>query len=230
MHIEPGIVDGAKMALGYGTAFVVLAYTARLAWTAVRRGGLSPLLMRSVIVTALAFGFFELLPHHPVGVSEVHFILGSTLFLMFGAAPVAIGLALGLLAQGVWVAPADLPQFGMNVTTLLVPLMAVAALARRIVPANTAYKDLNYRQCLALSMAYQGGVVVWVAFWAVYGQGAGAANLAEIGAFGLAYMAVVLVEPLVDLAILAAAKHLYQLRDSMVFHDRFHRVAVRAGA
>ena len=40
------------------------------------------------------------LPHFPVGVSEVHFILGSTLFLLFGAAPAAIGLALGLLIQG----------------------------------------------------------------------------------------------------------------------------------
>jgi hypothetical protein len=33
-------------------------------------------------------------------VSEVHFILGSTLFLMFGAAPAAFGLAIGLLTQG----------------------------------------------------------------------------------------------------------------------------------
>jgi TctA family transporter len=47
-----------------------------------------------------------------------------------------------------------------------------------------------------------------VAFWAIYGQGFEAANLAAIGSFGLAYMAVVLIEPIADLAVLAGAKAL----------------------
>lgn len=229
MHIEPGIVDGAKMVLSYGTALAVFAYTAKLAWGTIKQSGPLALALRSAITAALVFCFFEVLPHYPVGVSEVHFILGSTLFLMFGAAPAAIGLSIGLLAQGVLFAPADLPQYGMNVTTLLVPLFAMSALARRIVPANTAYKDVSYAQCFKLSTAYQGGVVAWVAFWAVYGQGVGAANLAEIATFGLAYMSVVLIEPVVDLAILAAAKSLHQLRDNVVFQDRFHHVVARAG-
>jgi hypothetical protein len=55
--------------------------------------------------TLLVFSFFEVLPHHAVGVSEVHFILGSTLYLIFGAGPAAIGLALGLLIQGVLSSP-----------------------------------------------------------------------------------------------------------------------------
>ena len=229
MHIEPGIVDGAKMVLSYGTALAVFAYTAKLAWGTIKQSGPLALALRSAITAALVFCFFEVLPHYPVGVSEVHFILGSTLFLMFGAAPAAIGLSIGLLAQGVLFAPADLPQYGMNVTTLLVPLFAMSELARRIVPANTAYKDVSYAQCFKLSTAYQGGVVAWVAFWAVYGQGVGAANLAEIATFGLAYMSVVLIEPVVDLAILAAAKSLHQLRDNVVFQDRFHHVVARAG-
>ena len=58
------------------------------------------------------FVVFEILPHWPVGVSEVHLILGSTLFLVVGAAPAAIGLAAGLLFQGLFFAPFDLPQFG----------------------------------------------------------------------------------------------------------------------
>ena len=41
-----------------------------------------------------------MLPHYPVRVLEVHFILGSTLVQMFGAVPAAIGLSVGLLAQG----------------------------------------------------------------------------------------------------------------------------------
>jgi len=225
MHIEPGIVDGAKMVLGSATAVTVLTYTAKLAWDSIKQDGMIPLGVRSLIASALVFTFFQIFPHYPVGVSEVHLILGSTLFLMFGAAPAAIGLALGLLTQGVFFVPADLPQYGMNVTTLLVPLFALSALAHRIIPANTPYKDVEYAQCLALSTAYQGGVVTLVAFWAIYGQGAGAANLAQVGTFGIAYMAVVIVEPLIDLAVLAAAKGLYRFKDSKVFHSRLYRAA-----
>lgn len=87
-------------------------------------------------------------------------ILGSTLFLLFGAAPSAIGLALGLLVQGVIFAPFDLPQYGMNVTTLLIPLFAVAMLAKRIIAPETPYVDLTSRQALALSTTYQGGIVL----------------------------------------------------------------------
>ncbi len=223
MHIEPGIVDGAKMALGYATAATVLAYTAKQAWNSIKRDGAIPLGVRSLIAAVLVFSFFEVFPHYPIGVSEVHLILGSTLFLMFGAAPAAIGLSVGLLVQGLFFAPADLPQYGMNVTTLLVPLFALSALARRIIPENTAYKDVAYAQCLALSTAYQAGVVAWVGFWAIYGQGVGAANLAEVGTFGVAYMTVVLVEPLIDLAVLAAAKGLHQFNISKVFHSRLYK-------
>lgn len=225
MHIEPGIVDGAKMVLGYATATGAIGYSAKLALDTVRRDGVAPLAVRALIAVALVFSFFEILPHFPVGVSEVHFILGSTLFLLLGAGPAAIGLALGLLVQGLFFAPADLPQYGMNVTSILVPLLLVDALARRVIPANTAYKDVTYGQALKLSTAYQGGVVAWVAFWAVYGAGVGADNLAQIASFGVAYMAVVLVEPLLDLGILAAAKSMHQLADSKVFQSRLYHTA-----
>lgn len=225
MHIEPGIVEGAKMALSYATAAGVFAYTAKLALDMVKKDGMVALAVRSLIATVLVFGFFEVLPHYPVGVSEVHLILGATLFLMFGAAPAAIGLSAGLLIQGTLFAPFDLPQYGMNVTTLLVPLMVVGAIARRIVPEKVAYKDVKYSQCLALSTAYQGGVVAWVAFWAFYGQGFGAETLASVGTFGLAYMSVIVIEPLLDLAILGAAKGLHSLQDSKVFHARLYRAA-----
>ena len=222
MHIEPGIVDGAKMVLGYVTATGAIGYSAKLALDTVKRDGVSPLALRALIAAVLVFSFFQVLPHFPVGVSEVHFILGSTLFLIFGAGPAAIGLAAGLLVQGLLFAPADLPQYGMNVTSLLVPLLLVDAMARRVIPANTAYKDVSYGQAFKLSTAYQGGVVAWVAFWAFYGQGFGAENLAQVASFGAAYMGVVMVEPLVDLAVLAAAKSLHQLAGSKAFHARHY--------
>ncbi|MHC5349096.1 energy-coupling factor ABC transporter permease [Metapseudomonas furukawaii] len=226
MHIEPGVVEGAKLFLSYATAVAGLGLTAKLARDAVREnGGAAALALRSLLTTALVFGFFEVLPHHPVGVSEVHLILGSTLLLMFGAGAAAIGLAAGLLIQGLFFAPFDLPQYGMNVTTLLVPLWGIHELARRIIPARTAYVDTSYKQALALSTAYQGGIVAWVAFWAFYGHGFSAENLASVGSFGLAYMSVVLVEPLIDLGVLAAAKSLTRYSQGPLFNVRLHQPA-----
>lgn len=225
MHIEPGLVDGGKILLSYATAAGAGAFTLKLAFETIRDGGAAALLARSVATTALVFCFFEVFPHYPVGVSEVHLILGSTLFLLFGAAPAAIGLALGLLFQGLLVAPFDLPQYGMNVTTLLVPLFALAALSRRIIPAKTPYVELSYWQALAMSTAYQAGIVTWVAFWAVYGQGFTAETLASIVTFGAAYMLVVVVEPLADLAVLAIAKALHRLRGSVLVDRRLYDAA-----
>ncbi len=225
MHIEAGVVEGAKMILSYATASAVFGVTAKLAIDTVRRDGLVSLAGRSLLTTLLVFCYFEVLPHHPIGVSEVHLILGSTLFLIFGVAPAAIGLASGLLIQGLFFAPFDLPQYGINVTTLLAPLFVMALLARRVIPKQVAYKDLKYTQALKLSLAYQGGIVSWVAFWAFYGQGFGSDNLAQVAAFGSAYMSVILIEPLVDLAVLAGAKALHALRHSGLVERRLYAPA-----
>lgn len=225
MHIEPGIVDAAKIALSYATAGAALSATAVATWRAARTDGVLPVAGRAAVASALVFVFFEILPHYPVGVSEVHLILGATLFLLFGAAPAAIGLATGLLVQGLFFAPFDLPQYGMNVTTLLVPLFAVRWLAGRVVPDDTAYVDLSYGQVLSLSAAYQGGVVAWVAFWAIYGQGFAAANLAAIATFGAAYALVIVLEPLIDLLVLGAAKGLRSAGRSGLFTARLFRAA-----
>ena len=223
MHIEPGVVDGAKILLSYGTGTAAGLYALKLAYTSARDRGALSLLTRSGLATAAVFGFFELLPHYPVGVSEVHFILGSTLFLILGAAPAAIGLAFGLLIQGLFFSPFDLPQYGINLTTLLVPLFAVQALAQRVIAPGTAYVDLKYSQALALSTAFQGGVVAWVAFWAFYGQGVAAWQ--GIATFSAAYMLVILIEPLADLAVLAAAKTLKGLDRTGLVTRRLFRAA-----
>jgi len=225
MHIEPGIVTGAKIVLSYATGAAAGACAVRLAAETVREQGVVSFAVRSLVATALVFSFFELLPHFRVGVSEVHFILGSTLFLILGAAPAALGLALGLLLQGLFFEPADLPQYGMNVTTLLVPLFAIQALGKRIIARNTAYVDLHYRQALALSTAYQSGIVAWVAFWALYGAGFGAANLANIVTFAASYALVIVIEPLADLAVLALAKSLRGVTADGWVTRRLHNAA-----
>lgn len=225
MHIEPALVDTTKIFLSYATATAALGYMTKLAWDMVRQEGIAALLARPVITALLVFAFFEVLPTHPVGVSEVHLILGSTLLLVFGAAPAAIGLAAGLAVQSLFFAPDDLPQYGMNVTTLLVPLFAIQALARRVIAPATPYVDIRYAQALKLSVAYQGGIVVWVGFWALYGQGFAAENIESIATFGAAYMTVVLLEPLVGLAVLAVAKQLHRLKGSRVVEPRLYSAA-----
>ena len=132
---------------------------------------------------------------------------------------------MGLLIQGVFFAPIDLPQYFINLTTLLMPLFAMKELAKRIIAPNTAYVELKYSQALALSTAYQAGVVGWVAFWAFYGQGIGAETMASVFTFGAAYMTVILIEPLADLAVLAAAKSLRGLERSGLVTPRLYAAA-----
>jgi len=225
MHIEPGLVAESKIWLSYATAAGAGAYGLKLAWEDIKERGPISLVARAAIATSLVFCFFEVFPHYPVGVSEVHFIFGTTLLLIFGMAPAAIGLALGLLSQGLLFAPADLPQYFMNVTTLLVPLFGIGYLANKIVKPHTPYVDLEYRQVLALSATYQAGIVAWVAFWALYGQGFGAENLQSLAMFGGAYLLVIIVEPLADLAVLAGAKALNGLRGGPAVGSRLYESA-----
>jgi len=225
MHIEPGIVTGAKLVLSYATGIAAGGVALKLAAETVREEGIGSLAVRTLATTALVFTFFEILPHFPVGVSEVHFILGSTLFLLFGAAPAALGLAFGLLLQGAFFEPADIPQYGMNVTTLLVPLFGIQAIAARIISRNTAYVDLKYRQALALSTTYQAGVIGWVAFWALYGNGFAMSNLANIATFAASYALVIVIEPLADLAVLALAKSLRGVTAPGLVTPRLHNAA-----
>ncbi len=223
MHIEPGLVDSSKIALSYVTAGAVSIYTIKqIAKDALSRGVVS-LALRMVISTAMVFSFFQIMPHYSAGVSEVHFIFGSTLFLLFGSAPAAVGMAAGLFLQGALFEPIDLPQFGMNVTTLIAPLLLVSGLANKIVSPNTAYVDLTYRQTFALSSVYQAGIVSWVSFWVILGQGMSMATVSSLATFASAYVAVIMVEPLVDAVVLNTAKTLK--KNSAVFSYRLYSKA-----
>jgi ABC-type Co2+ transport system permease subunit len=225
MHIEPGIVDGAKIVLSYATAGGAGAYALTMGWKHLKERGPGSMLLGTSVTTALVLVFFEILPHFPVGVSEVHLILGSTLFLLFGVAPAAFGLALGLLIQGMFLAPFDLPQYGMNLTTLLVPLFALQYVAARTIAPQTPYTALRYRQALTLSMTYQAGIVSWVGFWALYGEGLSGQTIASIATFGAAYMLVIVVEPLADLAVLAGAKALERYKNDAWLEPRLFNPA-----
>jgi hypothetical protein len=222
MHIEPGVVDGAKMLLSYGTAAAAGGMGLKLVAEDLKHGKPASFLMRAILATLCVFVFFEVLPHFPVGISEVHLILGTTLLLILGAGPAAVGLAGGLLIQSLFFAPTDLPMYSVNVTTLLVPLFAISLLAKRIIPAGRPYVDLGYGEVLRLSVLYQGGIVAWVAFWAFYGHGFSVETLSEVASFGGAYLLVIVVEPLADLAALALARAMARHRDSAFVTRRLH--------
>lgn len=225
MHIEPGVVDGAKMVFAYGTAAAAAGYSLKLINDDLKTHSIASFCVRSVIAAIGVFIFFEVFPHFAVGISEVHFILGTTLFLLLGAGPAALGLAGGLAIQGFLFAPSDVPMYFVNISTLLFPLFAVDALAKKIIPPSVSYVDLQYLDVLKLSAVYQGGVVAWVAFWAIYGQGVGAENLSAVTSFGMAYLLVIVIEPVADLAVLAGAKGMRALTDRGIFTHRLHNAA-----
>jgi len=222
MHIEAGVVQGTKLLLSYATAVGVVGVGVKLAWENIRDNGIISLLLKSLLATIIVFCCFEVLPHYPIGVSEVHLILGTTIFLIFGIAPAMIGLALGLLMQGLLFAQFDLPQYGINVTTLLASMLILYGSSRKIIPSNMAYRDISYSQMLKISMVWEGAIVSWVAFWAFYGQGFSTENLHNVALFGSSYMLVVLIEPLVDLALLSAVKVFYSDSCNILFDKRLN--------
>ncbi len=222
MHIEAGVVSGAKMVLSYATATGVIGMGAKLAWENIRDNGIVSFSLKSLLATIIVFCCFEVLPHYPVGVSEVHLILGTTIFLVFGIAPAMVGLALGLLIQGLFFAQFDLPQYGINVTTLLASMLILYTASKKIIPENIAYKDISYSQMLKMSIIWEGAIVGWVAFWAFYGQGFGAENLHNVAIFGGAYMLVVIIEPLIDLAVLSAVKAFNSGKCNILFDKRLN--------
>jgi ABC-type Co2+ transport system permease subunit len=222
MHIEAGVVQGTKMLLSYATAVGVVGVGAKLAWENIRDNGIISLLLKSLLATIIVFCCFEVLPHYPIGVSEVHLILGTTIFLIFGIAPAMIGLALGLLIQGVFFAQFDLPQYGINVTTLLASMLILYASSRKIIPENIAYRDISYFQMLKMSIVWESAIISWVGFWAFYGQGFSTENLYNVFIFGSSYILVVIIEPLVDLALLSAVKAFSSRGCNILFDKRLN--------
>jgi hypothetical protein len=55
-----------------------------------------------------------------------------------------------------------------------------------------------------------------------YGQGFGVETFASVGLFGMAYMSVIVLEPLVDLAVLALAKMMRDTPASGLMQQRVY--------
>lgn len=58
MHIEPGVVQGAKILLSYGTAAVSFGIAIKMALNSIKNSGVIPFIVKTIISTILVFIFF----------------------------------------------------------------------------------------------------------------------------------------------------------------------------
>jgi len=188
MHIEPGFVSAAKIVVADGAALAVLG---ACALAALRR---PQHIVRALIAAAFFTACMQSF-HLKVGPSELHFLGAMPMYLTLGPVPTLLGFALGLLAQGLLFEPADLVHLSVNTLSLALPLLVVhATLGRKVERVDVA-------TVLRLDGAYYAGVTAMVGFWLAIGEVA--TPLAEWLRFAGSYIAVVALEPLLTIAILA---------------------------
>ena len=192
MHIEPGILSSAKIAFANVAAVGMLAACAP---ALVKR----PTLLLRTALAALFFSLFMQLFHMPVGASELHFVGAMPIYLLLGFVPTLFGFAFGLLLQGLLFDPQDLAHLAVNSLSLMVPLAAVHyGLGKRLAGQFTVANIVK------LDFAFYAGVTLMVGFW--LSMGTEPTPLANWATFAASYLALVLVEPLVTLAIVRAAR------------------------
>ena len=99
-------------------------------------------------------------------------------------------------------------------------MFALNFASKKVIPKGIAYKDISYMQLLKLSVVWEGAIVSWVAFWALYGQGFGIENIHNVATFGAAYMSVIILEPIVDIAVLAIVKTYTKTKECAYLFDK----------
>jgi len=203
MHIEPGYVSAAKIALANIAAIGVLGSQSL---QLVRQ---PQLIVRTLLATVF-FTFFMQMFYIPVGPSELHFVGAMPIYLTLGFVPTLIGFGLGLLLQGLLFNPADLVHLGINFLSLAAPLALLhATLGKRV-------QKLDVKTILKLDAAYYSGVTLMVGFWLSIGEVA--TPLAAWAAFAASYISIVLIEPVFTWVIV---KGLARYKDSSVLRYCF---------
>lgn len=192
MHIEPGLLASSTILAANAAAVALLATQA-------------PALLRRPVLwlrTALATVFFSLFMqafHLPVGPSELHFVGAMPIYLLLGLVPTLFGFALGLLAQGLLFEPQDLVHLGVNALSLMVPLLVVHHGVGRRWVALAAQRRVA--ALLKLDAVYYAGVTLMVGFWLT--QAELATPLSSWASFAASYLAVVALEPLLTVGLVA---------------------------
>lgn len=201
MHIEPGVLNAAK---------ILSANVAAVGALAVYAPGLlrQPGEIVKFILAAAFFSVFMEIFHLPVGPSELHFVGASAVYFTFGFLPTLFGFAFGLLMQGVLFEPQDLLHLGVNSLSLMVPLIAVhAAMGRRFFAADgQTQKEITWSRIVAFDAAYYAGVTGMVGFWLFLGEET--TPLADWALFAAAYLPLVALEPLFTYGVLKGLRAL----------------------
>jgi ABC-type Co2+ transport system permease subunit len=216
MHIEPGVLAAGKVLVANGVALALVGATA------------TALLRRPALIlrTLLAAAFFTLCMqaiHLQVGPSELHLVGAMPIYLALGAVPTLLGFALGLLLQGLLFEPADLIHLSVNTLSLALPLLALhAARGRRL-----GERAIDVATVLQLDGSYYAGVTLMVGFWLSIGEVA--TPLADWLRFAASYLAVVALEPLLTIGLLAGLSRWQRMQPGRVWAVLFEprRVAAR---
>lgn len=193
MHIEPGIIDAARLAGANLAAAGLLATQARILIRAPQQ------IMQQVVKTILAALVFSVLMqvwHFSVGPSELHLIGATTVYLLFGFVPTLLGFGLGLLMQALLFEPQDLLHLGVNTLSLGLPLVAMhASFGRRLFKVDCAER-FTLMRVLRLDATYYAGVAAMVGFWLMLSTGQ--ASGTDWARWALAYLPVFLLEAMLS--------------------------------
>ncbi|MDP1732611.1 MAG: energy-coupling factor ABC transporter permease [Devosia sp.] len=187
MHIEPGILNAAKLVSANAGAIATLAtFGAGL----VRQ----PILLVRAGLAAVFFSMFMEIFHLPVGASELHFVGASAVYMLFGFLPTLVAFAVGLLLQGLVFEPQDLVHLGVNSLSLMLPLIVAHQVVGRRFFAGRNKLAVRWASVVRFDAIYYAGLVTMVGFWLSLGNEP-TPVLNWLG-FALSYVPLVLVEPL----------------------------------
>lgn len=185
MHIEPGVLNAAKVLYANAAAIATLA-------------AFSHKLLRpdNLIKTVLAAAFFSVFMevfHLPIGASELHFVGASAVYIIFGFVPTLFGFAIGLLLQGLLFEPQDLLHLGVNALSLMLPLIVAHGLLGRHF-FDIGGRRVRWTEVVKFDAVYYTGVVAMVGFWLSMGEEP--TPLRNWAMFAASYLPLVLCEPL----------------------------------
>lgn len=197
MHIEPGFVSAAKVAVANVTACGLAASQLKTVWK-------QPLVLAKALAAAVFFSLFMEVVHQPVGPSELHFIGATAVYFLFGFTPTLLGFGLGLALQGLFFAPADLYHLGVNALSLMIPLGVMHARFGARFFEGADKPVLRVSEILKADAMFYSGVVLMVGFWLSLGEAA--TPFGSWLTWAASYLPMALVEPLVTWSLLAAAR------------------------
>jgi len=207
MHIEPGYVQPAKIAMANAGAASLAVWAAkeqikdwaRAPWTFVKTG-----------IAAVAFTVFMESFSMPIGPSELHFVGAMAMYLTLGFLPTLMGFALGLALQGLLFSPWDLVHLGVNALSLMLPLLLVHFTMGKALFDENLKRRVNFAAILKLDAVYYAGVTTMVGFWLLVGGVETA--LSSWLAFAASYLVVVAAEPLLTYAVVGGLKKVQDKR------------------